>query len=496
MLVILAFRHLLEKKARAVALLAGFAAGVGVMIVLLSVGEAMLVQSRDVRLVGGGEVTVLPQGIDLEALRTGALRGMFLGVDRARFLQRMTLGGPRESAAVRAVSPVIEDKLLYLRTPDGAVHPVRAGGEIPSRAREAGSGLDVIAGTWEDSPADTRWFAPTPQQLYDDLDRFHIPDRPDSSWAEWHYFNVRDGDEWWYITYLVGGTPGTDQFGGQLLVTARGADGRHRRYETRVSGADVVLDTTRADLVLGGATVHQRGGQYFLAGQARGPGGTLTIDLTVTPAPHRYFPPIELNEDGGFRSGYAVPALRAGATGRLCVGGRCRWLASAPAYHDHNWGVWRDVTWEWGAGQGTRYDLLYGGVREGEEAPGNASFFLALVDSAGLRQVFRFRAVSYEGRRETGARGMEGPERFTIVASRGRDTLRLEVEVRDLHATPGGLDGNLRRAFVQMRGRWRIEARLGGSPVSDSGSGFFETFALIPAPNPSSRGGGAAVAIP
>ena len=275
MLFILAFRHLLEKKARAVALLAGFAVGVGVMIVLLSVGEAMLVQSRDVRLVGGGEVTVLPQGIDLEALRTGALRGMFLGVDRARFLQRMTLGGPREGDAVRAVSPVIEDKLLYLRTPDGAVHPVRAGGEIPSRAREAGSGLDVLEGVWEDTPADTRWFAPTPQQLYDDLDRFHVPGTPDSAWAEWHYFNVREGDEWWYITYLVGGMPGTGQFGGQLLVTARRPDGSHVRYEARVAGDEVVFDTTRADLQLGAATVHQRGGQYILSGQARGPDGIL-----------------------------------------------------------------------------------------------------------------------------------------------------------------------------------------------------------------------------
>ena len=66
----LAFRHLLVKKARSLFLLLGFSIGVGVMIVLLSVGEAMLDQSRDVSLVGGGEVTVLPQGIDIEAMRT------------------------------------------------------------------------------------------------------------------------------------------------------------------------------------------------------------------------------------------------------------------------------------------------------------------------------------------------------------------------------------------------------------------------------------------
>jgi len=45
---ILAFRHLLVHRLRAVFLLLGFALGVGVMIVLLSVGQAMLDQSRDV----------------------------------------------------------------------------------------------------------------------------------------------------------------------------------------------------------------------------------------------------------------------------------------------------------------------------------------------------------------------------------------------------------------------------------------------------------------
>ena len=33
----------------------------------------MLDQSRDVSLVGGGEITVLPQGIDVEAMRTGGM---------------------------------------------------------------------------------------------------------------------------------------------------------------------------------------------------------------------------------------------------------------------------------------------------------------------------------------------------------------------------------------------------------------------------------------
>ena len=108
----LAFRHLLVKKVRSLFLLLGFSIGVGVMIVLLSVGEAMLEQSRDVSLVGGGEVTVLPQGIDVEAMRTGGIGGMFFTIERARFLTRQALGGERRGDLVRTVAPAIEGKVL------------------------------------------------------------------------------------------------------------------------------------------------------------------------------------------------------------------------------------------------------------------------------------------------------------------------------------------------------------------------------------------------
>ena len=118
---------------------------------LLSVGEAMLDQSRDVSLVGGGEVTVLPQGIDVEAMRTGGVSGMFFGIDRARFVTRQLLGGHRQRSRVRAVSPVIEDKLLYLRH-GGEVIAARAGGEIPSRAAAVDAGLQIKEGAWSDSP--------------------------------------------------------------------------------------------------------------------------------------------------------------------------------------------------------------------------------------------------------------------------------------------------------------------------------------------------------
>jgi hypothetical protein len=476
----LAFRHLLVRKRRSLFLLLGFSLGVGVMIVLLSVGQALLDQSRDTSLVGGGEVTILPQGIDVEAMRTGGVSGMFFGIDRARFLGRQALGGPRHHDLVRVVSPAIEAKLLYLRHGDRVV-PVRAGADIPSRAQAVGSGLQVLSGAWTDSPADSAYLTPTQQQLYDELDRFHLPPRPDSSWGEWHYFNlVTSPSEWWYITYLIGGEIPRGRWGGQLLVTHRTSDGKYRRFVARAPAGRIEFDTAGADLVLGESFVRQRNGSYRLHGRAEGDAGSLQLDVDLSPVPNRYFPPVELRDDE-LVSGYVVPALVATASGRICVAARCRTFGDAPAYHDHNWGVWRNVTWEWGAARGSRLSLLYGGIYGPD--PGSvvgastirSPFFLTVVDSLGVKQVLRFSRVSYQGAQAAaGTANAMSPTRFDLVATREADTLRLNVQVQDALATEVSA-GGFRRVFLQMRGRFTVRGKLLGQIVDDSGMGFFET---------------------
>src|SRR5690606_8926131 len=154
---------------------------------------AMLTQARDEKLVGGGDVTVLPEGLDVELMKTGGVGGLFFSIGNARFVNQQLLSAPRLAGQVRAVAPQIEGKLLYLRTADGREVPVRATGEIPSASRDVGAGPIVAAGSWDDDAADRRWLAPTPAELRHALDHFHLP--PPSaqnrdSWAEWHYFNV------------------------------------------------------------------------------------------------------------------------------------------------------------------------------------------------------------------------------------------------------------------------------------------------------------------
>src|SRR4051812_17852469 len=262
MIRLLAARNLMLKPWRSVFLLFGFSMGVAVMIVLLSIGEALLDQSRDERLVGGGDVTVLPEGVDVEVLKTGGLGGMFFSIDHARFIYRQLLAAPRLRGAVASVSPQIEGKLLYLRTRDGRERTVRASGDIPSLTAALGAAPAITGGAWADDSLDRRWRAPTARELRHDIDRFHLPPAEahrDPSWAEWHYFNVVSPDrrQWAFITFMLAGDVGgaADRWGGQLLVTLHEQGRPARRFTSTVPSTAVRFSTSDADLRLGDATV-------------------------------------------------------------------------------------------------------------------------------------------------------------------------------------------------------------------------------------------------
>src|SRR3954470_4943364 len=161
----LAFRNLVLRPWRSAFLLFGYSLGVAVMIVLLSIGEALLSQSRDEKLVGGGEVTVLPEGIDVEVMKTGGLGGLFFSIDHARFIYGQLLAAPRLAGQVTAVAPQIEGKLLYARTADGRETAVMGTGEIPSRTSGVGAMPPLAAGEWTDDGLDLKWREPAPNEL-------------------------------------------------------------------------------------------------------------------------------------------------------------------------------------------------------------------------------------------------------------------------------------------------------------------------------------------
>jgi hypothetical protein len=493
---LLALRNLVLRPWRSAFLLLGYSLGVGVMIVLLSIGEALLDQARDEKLVGGGSVTVLPEGIDVEVMKTGGLGGMYFSIDHGRFIYRQLLAAPRLAPYVTVAAPQIEGKLLYARGLSGGEIPVLATGEIPSRSALVGSIPALSDGRWDDDAFDQAWRDPLPDQLRHAIDHFHLPPvavRGDPTWAEWHYFNVLSPDrmKWAFISFIVGGAVPNGAWGGQILVTTHEQGGTSRRYVATLPAAAVKFATDRADLTIGSSIVAVLpDGRYAIRARAVAEHGTDSIDvaLTVAPAPGAYFPGAALL-NGETVSGYVVPALRADASGSICVNAHCERYDRAQSYHDHNWGIWRGVTWDWGASRAGDFSLLYGRVQPSDSTITAQPLFVYITDSLGFLALFRPRTIAYEDGRYVTMNGttIRVPSRATMVDVRGDDTLRIELTIQDATATDtrapqverGDALAQRRLArpyFVQMKGLMKISGRAAGRPLAGQGAGFFETY--------------------
>jgi hypothetical protein len=469
MILRLAIAEIRNRPGRAAFLLAGYALGVAVMVVLLAVGEAMLRQAQDKELVGGGDVVVVPAGVSTEMLKAGGVGSLFLGIDHARFIQRNLLESPRGRVehGIAAASPIVDGAQVQLLA-GGRAWKAIATGEIPSRAAAAGAPPQLLSGMWEDSDADRRWVAPSQDELLREIDHFHQPRGAavDSTWAEWHYFNVVLGNgRWIYLTLAVGGRVGEPgRWDGGVLLTVREPTGEHRALSARVDGATVRMDTLSPDLTLGGiGSVRVAGGAYDVHATA----GGARVDLRVTPGPRRYFPPTDLG-GSALVSGYVAPALYATADGTVCLP-RCEPVRAAQAYHDHNWGVWRGVSWEWGSASDSAVSLLYGVVRG--DSTSTEGMFAYVVDRLGVRGVYRpagLEVLQSQPQAVTGGT-IQVPRRFRFEdARRG---FRVTVDVQGVHATDQHRPR--RRWFIQMRGVATMEENgrvIGRLP------GFFETY--------------------
>ncbi len=484
MIVRLVWASFRQRSGRSALLLGGYALGVGVTIVLLSVGQAMVDQARDRSLLGGGDLIVLPRGIDLETLRTGGASSMYFSIDQAPLLYREVLAGSRFSDRIATAAPWIDDELLYIETGTGPV-PISAGATLPDPAAALGAAPTLVAGRWNDLPADRRWQNPTAAELYRSIDGLHLPRGAaarDTTWAEWHYFNVLLPDSGWlYLTYMIAGDLPDGRWEGRMLATrVAPAPGPERIYATTVPAAEVVFVEGDPDLVIGLSSVSlESDGSYTL--QARIPpesppgspvrGDSLTLELSIAERKRRYLPPVDIG-NSDFVSGYTVPLLDARASGRICEGSRCEDIEDARAYHDHNWGTWSRVVWDWGQAQAGDYAVLYGGVEQSGGGAGGR--FLYLTDAHGFAGVFSIRELVT---RWPGEPGQGIPESISIHAENGADSLALRVTVGHARTTqiPVSPDEPDAR-FHQMRGSLVLSGRLFGAGIRESGDGFFETW--------------------
>lgn len=480
-------RSLARRPGRSLLLLAGYALGVAVTVTLLSIGDALVEQARDRRLLGGGDLVVIPRGLDLETLKTGGVTSLYFRITEAPFLYRQVLAGPRLEGRIRAAAPWIDDRLLYLRAGPGAeARPVSAGGRIPSRSAALGARPELVGGAWGDVAADRRWTGPDDSTLHAELDRFHLPPEgaaADSTWAEWHYFNLRmPGDRGWlYLTYMVTGDVRDGRWRGRLLATRVDPPGAARQYGLEVPARRVEFSTERPDVAIGDARVRlTRDGAYRLEAavppEGDAGGGPLRLEAVVTPGPGRHLPAADISP-GEFPSGYAVSVLRGTASGRLCAGGGCLRFEDAAAYHDHNWGVWRGVTWDWGQVQAGPYSVVFGRVAgpSGSGAVRRTEGVALAADSLGWLGVFAVEGLRYP--RSGGGRSAGRPSAVRLVATRPGDTLRLRGRVRHLRSSRAGpLTADTALRFLQMEGTARLRGTVLDRRIDASGYGFYETW--------------------
>ncbi|MEP7027421.1 MAG: hypothetical protein ABI960_02390 [Candidatus Eisenbacteria bacterium] len=493
---LLARRNLAVRPGRTALFLLGFALAVGVMIALLSVGEAIVEQARDKDLVGGGDLVLVPQGTDVDVLKLGGVTAMFSTVPNARFLYRQLLRGPRFSDDVAAASPTWAGRPIYLRA-QGRVIQSLAGAEVPALAR-ALDPRSRLPKDWRDSAGEVAFARLAGEALYAEIDRWHRPSAAASAsghWAEWYYFNLADpaSGAYAYLSFFVAGDPWAGPALGSLSLQLGERGQPPRRYVSVVPIDSTAVPLDGVGARLGPATVTFEDGRYRLRARFvdRLGGGPVDVDLAVTPEPRAYYPPITIEGTGGFASGYVVPAAIARGDGSITASGERVVFDGVPAYHDHNWGVWKSTRWDWGQVQSAdrAFALVYGAVHapELERAGADGRRFVLVTARDGFLGFLEPRGFEYEGWRAgplLGAVPVEAPTAIHFEAVTEDDSLSVRFVVEDVAASrppgdaaePASARLGAGRAFLQMRGRYEVRGRVGGRAISFEARGAAETF--------------------
>ena len=467
----LAVRSLTAHPVRSAVLAAGFGAGVGVMAILLGVADVVLEQSTAPGLAGGGDVVIsLAPQVPARLVMAGMLQG-----DAVR--SQIATASPQDLATV------------YLLR-NGRTIELGARGEIPSLQRRLGDEAASAIDAWRDTPADVEWAQDSPGAILRSVDRFHpVPDAPAwaDSWAEWLYFNGRAGDTRFYLTFLVGpAAPEGGRTAGVRLQLDRG-----QGMETFAAGARVSDEDVRRapDLTIGASAVRLDGMRYQIHLDLPGANGSrVRGDLTLDASPGRLVPPIEITGARGWRTGYVVPVMSGPLAGALDIDGASVSLAGGSGYHDHNWGFWKGVSWQWGQVQHEDLSIIYGRVFPPADAadPERLLVFVGVIGPDGpLGYASSLRGGDGEyivAIRETD--DAQGEPRVVSVTARGGVLdleLRFDVDSRVVtRGTPGS--GPLGRSldFLQMRGTYTVSGTAGGRALDFSAPGSAETFRGAP----------------
>ncbi|MCU1382185.1 MAG: hypothetical protein JWL71_882 [Acidobacteria bacterium] len=458
MILRLALRSLATRPVRTAVLACGFGFGIAVMAALLGVGDVILEQAHSPALEGGGDVV---------------LSGRFGALENARFLIANVIGGPDLAPQAIAVSPWRRGTLYLLQ--GGRTTAVAVTGGLPDAERAVADREIESVASWRDTPADRAWSSPDGAAVLKAMDRFHpIPNTPEfsASWAEWLYFNGRtaDGRVRFYLTFMVGPrtAPGRRAAGVRLQLDREGKTTTYAAGE--IVDEDEVLGSA-PDLDIAGSHVRLEGSRYRIDLALPGASGTLLLDA----AAGQSLPPATITGARGWVTGYTAPVLSGTVHGDLTVGRDVIALRDAIGYHDHNWGFWKGVRWQWGQVASGDLSFVYGrifppsDVADSDRIPG----FLGVLGQKG--PVGFSTTVTLEEAADK--RGQ--PQRVTIHARGQAIDLKMEFAVDRVVRTPMAMTSSapgMPADFLQMGGEYRVTGTVGARAVDFTARGAAETF--------------------
>ena len=449
-----AWRSLMTRPVRAAVLAAGFGFGIAVMAELLGVGQVILEQAHARALGGGGDLIMY---------------GPFGSVPSARFLLSSVLGAPDLARQVTTASPSRQAR-VFLMAPKGPI-AVSAEGGIPSLEKRLGDPEVSSVASWTDTPGDERWAHPDPGELVRAMDRFHaVPDvaARAASWAEWLYFNgrTRDGRTRLYLTFLVGArgeTPGKRRAGVRLQLER---DGRSSSYSAQGEVDEASMLAQAPDLDIAGNRVRLDGLTYRMTLAMPGLSGEIVLEAQ----PGRSLPPASIRGAGGWVSGYVVPVLTGTMRGTLHVGDERLTIDEAAGYHDHNWGFWEGVSWQWGQVAHDDLSIVYGRVFPPADVadPARVSGFLAVLGPDGPLG-FSTRVTIRDA----------SPDQVSVHATGDDLELQLTLAVDETIRTGmamTALSGGTPLNFLQLGGMFHVTGTISGRQIDFTARGSAETF--------------------
>lgn len=473
---LLLLRTFATRPKRTLLFLLGYALATGVMITLLAVGEAVLVQARDKNLVGGGDLVLVPLGIDIESLKVGGVSAMYYSIPEARFIMHQMLSSSRFQNEIEMISPYLYSEVLYARkpkagtearSPETIVETVFAEGSIP----EFEQGIKRWKLPWKNNETDQEWIHPPDLNV---LDRFHLPSSenlPMDQWAEWHYFNFDAKEFFGYFSIMAAGDVLHDR--GTWIVSLQMFDGNYKRYMQTYPASRNQLPLKRVDYVVGSNQIRLANNVYEI---------DLNFDkvrgkLRYTPAPNLYCPPVMLAESEGFESGYVIPSVKGVFQGALSIDGLTYDFTNAAGYHDHNWGIWQQpaaagdpVRWNWGHAFSDTHALFYGEIFLKDRSRG---LFVVVFDNNGYLTIFRPGSIQYSDFTQQ-PEGISVPKRLHVSQRKAFTAIEMDGISKSFVASPMQSKNPL--YFIQYKMDYTIKLEIDGKSLTFPAHGNSETF--------------------